>query len=111
MNDSVISVRQLNLYVKSLLDGQVRLQNAAVIGEISNFKNHIKTGHFYMTLKDENAAIKAVMFRSYASRLRFVPEDGMNVLCRGRVSVFDRDGAYQLYIEDMQPDHLKIFCS
>ena len=100
----VLSVTQLNTYARTILEQDPVLKNVFVAGEISNFKNHIKTGHFYMTLKDENAAIKAVMFRSYASRLRFVPEDGMNVLCRGRVSVFDRDGAYQLYIEDMQPD-------
>lgn len=100
----VLSVTQLNTYARTILEQDPVLKNVFVAGEISNFKNHIKTGHFYMTLKDKNAAIKAVMFRSYASRLRFVPEDSMNVLCRGRVSVFDRDGAYQLYIEDMQPD-------
>ena len=100
----VMSVTQLNTYARCILEQDTVLKNVFVAGEISNFKNHMKTGHFYMTLKDQNAAVKAVMFRTYASRLRFCPEDGMTVLCRGRVSVFERDGAYQLYIEDMQPD-------
>ena len=86
------------------MEEDVVLKSVFVAGEVSNFKNHYKTGHFYFTLKDENAAVKAVMFRTYSSRLRFAPEDGMRVICRARASVYERDGAYQLYVEDMQPD-------
>lgn len=100
----VMSVTQLNTYVRCILEEDVVLKSVFVAGEISNFKNHYKTRHFYFTLKDENAAVKAVMFRTYSSRLRFSPEDGMRVICRARASVFERDGAYQLYVEDMQPD-------
>lgn len=100
----VMSVTQLNTYVRCIMEEDVVLKSVFVAGEISNFKNHYKTGHFYFTLKDENAAVKAVMFRTYSSRLRFAPEDGMRVICRARASVYERDGAYQLYVEDMQPD-------
>lgn len=100
----VLSVSQLNFYIKSLIDGDPNLRTVLVCGEISNFTNHYRTGHFYMTLKDGGAAIKAVMFKSANQRLRFTPENGMKVICRGRVSVFERDGQYQLYIDDMQPD-------
>lgn len=101
---TVLSVTQLNTYVKSILEGDLLLRNVFVVGEISNFTNHYRTGHYYMTLKDENSCIKAVMFRSANQRLRFMPESGMGVIVRGRVSLYDRDGQYQLYIEDMQPD-------
>ena len=100
----VMSVTQLNTYVRLIMERDVVLKSVFVAGEISNFKNHYKTGHFYFTLKDEGAAVKAVMFRTYSSRLPFTPEDGMRVLCRGRASVFERDGSYQLYVEQMQPD-------
>ncbi len=101
---AVLSVSQLNRYIKSLIDGDFNLQSVFVCGEISNFTNHYKTGHYYMTLKDETAAIKAVMFRSANERLKFTPENNMRVIVKGRVSVFERDGQYQLYIDDMQPD-------
>lgn len=104
LESTVLSVTQLNTYVKSILEGDLILRNAFVVGEISNFTNHYRTGHYYMTLKDENSCIKAVMFRSANQRLRFMPESGMGVIVRGRVSLYDRDGQYQLYIEDMQPD-------
>ena len=100
----VMSVTQLNTYVRCIMEEDVVLKSVFVAGEVSNFKNHYKTGHFYFTLKDENAAVKAVMFRTYSSCLRFAPEDGMRVICRARASVYERDGAYQLYVEDMQPD-------
>ena len=100
----VVTVTQVNTYIKSLIDGDLNLASVFVVGEISNFTNHYRTGHFYFTLKDENAAIKAVMFRSSAQRLKFMPENGMRVILRGRVSVFERDGQYQLYVDDMQPD-------
>lgn len=105
-NTTVLTVSQLNTYVKSIIDGDMILKNVFVVGEISNFTNHYRTGHYYMTIKDENSAIKAVMFRTANQRLRFMPESGMSVIIRGRVSVFERDGQYQLYIEDMQPDGL-----
>lgn len=104
MNIPVLTVGQINTYIKSLIDGDPNLSNVFVVGEISNFTNHYRTGHFYFTLKDSESAIKAVMFRSSAQRLRFMPENGMRVIIRGRISVFERDGQYQLYADDMQPD-------
>ncbi len=103
MAQTIITVSQLNAYIKAMLDGDPRLSELLVRGEISNFTNH-RTGHFYMTLKDEKSLIRAVMFKSSASRLKFLPEHGMKVIVRGRVAVFERDGQYQLYLEDMQPD-------
>ena len=105
MLDSVcITVSQLNRYIKSVIDSDYNLRTVFVSGEISNFTNHYRTGHYYMTLKDEKSSVKAVMFSSENSRLGFMPENGMKVIARGRISVFERDGQYQLYIEDMQPD-------
>ena len=101
---TVITVSQLNFYIKSLFDSDENLSYIFLSGEISNFTNHYRTGHLYITLKDEKAAVKAVMFRSSAARLKFIPENGMRVIVRGRVSVFERDGQYQVYIDDMQPD-------
>ncbi len=106
MKSTILSVTQLNTYVKSIIDGDMLLKSLYVVGEISNFTNHYRTGHFYLTLKDESCAVKAVMFASSNRRLKFVPENGMRVIVRGRVSVFERDGQYQLYIDDMQPDGL-----
>ncbi len=105
MSDGVVlSVSQLNRYVKSIIEQDRNLQTVFVQGEISNFTNHYKTGHFYMTIKDEFSSIKAVMFKTANMRLRFMPENAMSVIIKGRVSVFERDGQYQLYIDDMQPD-------
>lgn len=101
---NVITVTQLNTYIKSILDESTHLKTIYIKGEISNFKHYYKSGHMYLTLKDNNCQLKAVMFSSYASRLKFKPEDGMSVICRGKISVYEKDGVYQLYIEDMQPD-------
>ena len=101
---SALTVTQVNTYIKSLIDEDINLNAVIVSGEISNFKNHYRTGHFYLTLKDEKSSIKAVMFSTANKRLRFMPEDGMQVIAVGRISVFERDGVYQLYIEDMMPD-------
>ncbi len=99
-----LTVTQLNEYIKAKIDADGFLSHVTVKGEISNFTNHYKTGHFYFTVKDEGSLIKAVMFRSAASKLNFVPENGMKILARGRVSAFVRDGQYQLYCESMEPD-------
>ena len=101
---TILTVSQINTYLKSVVDGDDNLKNIYVSGEISNFTNHYRTGHFYFTLKDEKAAVKAVMFRSAAQRIRFLPENGLRVIVRCSVSIFERDGVYQLYCEDMQPD-------
>ena len=100
---TVYSVNELNSYVKRILDNDENLKHIFVTGEISNYKAHY-SGHLYMTIKDESASVKAVMFAGNASRLRFRPENGMKVLIFGTVSLFPRDGSYQLYISDMQPD-------
>lgn len=100
---TVYSVNELNSYVKRILDNDENLKHIFVTGEISNYKAHY-SGHLYMTIKDESAFVKAVMFAGNASRLRFRPENGMKVLIFGTVSLFPRDGSYQLYISDMQPD-------
>lgn len=98
-----VTVSQLNKYIKQMMEKIPVLSNIWVKGEISNFKLHY-SGHMYMTLKDGGGVLKAVMFKSNAARLSFMPENGMKVLARGRVSVYERDGVYQLYIEEMQPD-------
>jgi len=100
----VLSVSQLNRYIKMNFDADENLANIFISGEISNFTNHYRTGHLYFTLKDDSAAVRAVMFNSSAKRLKFMPEDGMKVIARGRVSVYEASGQYQLYVDDMQPD-------
>lgn len=103
-NTLVLSVSQLNRYIKMNFDADENLANIFISGEISNFTNHYRTGHLYFTLKDDLAAVRAVMFNSSAKRLKFMPEDGMKVIARGRVSVYEASGQYQLYVDDMQPD-------
>lgn len=104
MSLNTVTVGQLNLYIKSLLEGDSKLSYISIVGEISNFKAHFASGHMYFTLKDDTAALKCVMFKGNAMRLRFVPKDGMKVVCSGRISVYERDGVYQLYAENMVPD-------
>ncbi|MEG2192148.1 MAG: exodeoxyribonuclease VII large subunit [Oscillospiraceae bacterium] len=96
-----ISVSALNLYVKSMLESDDNLCDIAVEGEISNFVNHYKSGHFYFALKDDTSLIKTVMFSFNNKHLNFLPENGMKVVVRGKVSLYERDGTYQLYAQDM----------
>ena len=101
---STITVSQLNFYMRSVIESDEILRSVFVKGEISNFSLYRKSGHMYFTLKDGQSAVKAVMFRSDAEKLKFMPEDGMNVVVSARVSVFERDGVYQLYVSEMIPD-------
>ncbi len=101
---NVLTVTQVNTYIKALLDESTPLRNIFISGEISNFTHYYRSGHLYFTLKDESSQLKAVMFSSNASRLRFQAENGMKVICRGRISVHSKSGEYQLYVDDMQPD-------
>lgn len=103
MKYNAVTVTQLNKYLKDRFDEDENLGAILVKGEISNFKNHY-TGHLYFTLKDENSLIKCIMFKSYAERLAFKPKDGMKVMVFGSVSVFERDGVYQIYAKTMMDD-------
>lgn len=103
-NQSALTVTQLNTYIKMLVDSDALLRKVFVIGEISNFVNHFKTGHCYFTIKDESSSIKAVMFAGNARNLKFRPENGMRVYITGRISVFERDGVYQIYADKMEPE-------
>ena len=105
--DMAISVTELNSYIKNKIADDEYLNNVLIKGEISNFKNHY-TGHMYFTLKDENSLIKCVMFKTYAQKLEFMPKDGMKVFVLGGVSVFERDGVYQIYVKAMQEDGVGI---
>lgn len=100
----ILTVTQLNTYAKSVIEQEATLSNVFVMGEISNFVDHYRSGHLYMSIKDNQSVISAVMFAGNASKLKFKPENGMSVIIRGRVSIYERDGRYQLYIDDMQPD-------
>ncbi len=104
MEKFVFTVSELNRYVRSVLESDPNLTSLFVSGEISDFTNHYRSGHLYFSLGDGQAKIKCVMFKSAAAWLKFRPEDGMRVICRGRASVYERDGSYQFYCEDMQPD-------
>lgn len=96
-----LSVSAVNLYVKAILEDDENLADVAVEGEISNFVNHYKSGHYYFALKDESSLIKTVMFSFNNKKLSFVPENGMKVIVRGKVSLYEKDGTYQLYAQDM----------
>lgn len=101
---SLLTVSQLNRYISFKMKDDKLLKGILISGEISNFTNHTKSGHLYFTLKDDTSSIKAVMFANAASRLRFMPASGMRVIISANVQVYERDGVYQLYVNDMQPD-------
>ena len=103
MAQQVLSITQINEYIRSLMDADVLLTGLAVRGEISNYKMY-PSGHHYFTLKDEGGALKCVMFKGNAMRLRFRPENGMKVIAMGKISVYPRDGAYQLYCNGLVLD-------
>ncbi len=103
MSQEVLSITQLNEYIRSVIDRDSFLSGVAVRGEISNYKLY-PSGHHYFTLKDESSALKCVMFKGNAVKLRFRPENGMKVIALGRISVYPRDGAYQLYCTGMTVD-------
>ena len=103
MQDKYISISQLTRYIKFKFDNDEHLGHVFLRGEISNFKAHTR-GHYYFTLKDENSLIKCIMFKTYAQQLNFLPKDGMKVFVLGGVSVFERDGIYQIYVKAMQED-------
>lgn len=101
---SLLTVSQLNRYIAFKMKEDKNLKGILISGEISNFTNHTKSGHLYFTLKDSTSSVKAVMFASAASQLKFVPSSGMKVIISANVQVYERDGVYQLYVNDMQPD-------
>ena len=101
---SILTVSQLNRYMSFKIKEDTKLRGLLVKGEISGFTHHMRTGHFYFTLKDSTSSIKSVMFSSYAASLKFMPQSGMNVIVMGSLQVFERDGVYQLYVTDIQPD-------
>ena len=103
MKINPISVTELNGYIKNKIDRDEYLNNVLVKGEISNFKHHY-TGHMYFTLKDEKSLVKCIMFKGYTANLNFIPKDGMKVILLGSVSVFERDGVYQIYAKAMNQD-------
>lgn len=102
--ENVLTVSQINNYLKSKIDNDFKLKNITIKGEISNFTNHIKSGHFYFTVKDNNASIKAIMFKTYASKVDFDVQNGMEVLLKGTIKFFERDGIVQFYCEKMEQD-------
>lgn len=100
---TTLTVSQINRYIKSLFHEIPPIQNIYVMGEISNFKHYRQSGHMYFTLKDSTSQLKCVMFATDNYKLKFVPKDGMNVVCFGQIGVYERDGVYQLYVRDIQP--------
>ena len=103
MEQRIYGVSEINQYIKEVLDGDPLLGDVLIRGEISNYKLY-PSGHHYFTLKDQEGAIRCVMFKGQALRLRFRPENGMKVIAQGRITVFPRDGAYQLYCSALSPD-------
>lgn len=104
VSPKILTVSQLNFYLKSALDNDPRLQFLLLEGEISNLTDHYSSGHIYFSLKDSKSVVRAVMFSFAAKNLKFKPQNGMKVLVRGRVTVYEPSGQYQVYVEDMQPD-------
>lgn len=104
MSEPIFSISEINEYIRMVLDADTRLRHVWLRGEISNFVNHYKTGHFYFSLKDENSSIRAVMFRGSNVRLTFTPENGMRVLVLGEIRSYPRDGQTQIVVSEMQPD-------
>lgn len=102
--EKFLTVTQINTYIKDLMDKDELLTYVYLKGEISNFTNHYKSGHFYFSLKDETGVISAVMFKSSADKIKFQPKDGMKVFAVGKVTTFVRDGRYQIYVTSMEPD-------
>ncbi|MBO6011020.1 MAG: exodeoxyribonuclease VII large subunit, partial [Oscillospiraceae bacterium] len=103
MSDRIFDVSELNAHIKELLDSDTSLLGVYVRGELSNYKIY-SSGHHYFTIKDKDSALSCVMFKREASSLRFRPEDGMKVVAFGRVTVFQRDGKYQLYVSELRPE-------
>ena len=103
MNDKYLTVTALTRYLKYKIESDSNLRTVYLKGEISNFKAH-STGHFYFSIKDENSIIKAIMFKSNASKLGFVPTEGMKVMVTGSISVYPQGGTYQIYVEDLIED-------
>lgn len=103
LNDKYITVSQLTRYIKYKIDNDVNLNEVFLKGEISNFKAHSR-GHYYFTLKDEGSRINAIMFASSTKKIKFIPQDGMKVLVTGKISVFEANGGYQIYVNDMLED-------
>ena len=104
----VISVSALNRYVKGLLDADGKLFDLALRGEVTNFVQNARSGHCYFSLRDEGCSVRAVMFRSDTRRLGFRPEEGMRVVVRCRVTLYERDGAFQVYVSEMFPDGIGV---
>ena len=100
---NVYTVKQVNAYIKNMFTQDFMLNRIYVKGEVSNCKYHT-SGHIYFSLKDEDSQIRAVMFKSFAQKLKFMPENGMKVILFGSVSVYQKDGSYQLYVSSMEPD-------
>ena len=103
-----VTVSDLNTYIKNKIANDEALNAVVVKGEISNFKAHY-TGHYYFTLKDDKSLIKCIMFKTYAQNLKFIPKDGMKIIVFGGVSVFERDGIYQIYVKAMEQSGYRRF--
>lgn len=108
MGTDILTVTQVNTYIKNIIDEDVHLKTVFLEGEISNLTDHYSSGHIYFSLKDSKSVIKAVMFRFSAQNLKFKPEDGMKVICRGRITVYEARGYHQIVVDDMQPDGIGV---